>query len=139
MNFTQMKDFYVLKRVIYKNLSHVSNNHYGFGKIKQCWKALFAENFSLSHHFSESILANQKNFIQNWRGFLFLRYPSTKTYLSFFTVILQWEIHAHLYRPFFRLCKTLFYTYLLQRLLCIAGEEFWENERGLSHQHIDLE
>jgi hypothetical protein len=65
MNFTKMKEVYVLKRAIYKKISHFSNSHYGFGNIKQCWKALFAENFSLSHHFAESILANPKYFIQN--------------------------------------------------------------------------
>ena len=43
-NFRKLKEVYVLKRNIYKSLSHFSNSYYGFGIIKQCWKALFAEN-----------------------------------------------------------------------------------------------
>ena len=42
MNFEKLKEVYVCKRTVYKNLSHVSNNYYGFGNIKQLWKALFA-------------------------------------------------------------------------------------------------
>ena len=45
--------------------SHFSNSHYGFGNIKQCWKALFAEKFLLSHHFEEIIVANKKYILQN--------------------------------------------------------------------------
>ena len=74
-------------------------------------ESTFCRNFQLIHHFAEKMVANPKYIIQNWRRFLFLRDPYTKTYLSFCTVILDWEIHAHLYRLFFRLCKTLFYTY----------------------------
>ena len=66
--------------------------------------------FLLSHHFAENMVANHKHIFKNWRRFLFLREPYTKTYLTFFTVISEWEIHAHLYRLFFRLYKTLFYT-----------------------------
>ena len=73
-------------------------------------ESTFCRKFQLSHNFAEKIVANQKYILQNGRRFLFLRDPSTKTYLTFCTVISEWEIHAHLYRLFFRLCKTLFYT-----------------------------
>ena len=46
IHHTKLKEVYVLKRKIYKNLSHVSNIYYGFGNIKQCWKALFVETSS---------------------------------------------------------------------------------------------
>jgi len=65
MNFEKLKEVYVHKMSSYKNLSHFSNSYYGFGNIKQCWKALFAENSSLSHHFAENIVTNKKYFIQN--------------------------------------------------------------------------
>ena len=68
----------------------------------------FLQKIPVSHHFAEKIVANQKYILQKWRSFLFLRYPSKKTYLSVFTVISEWEIHAHLYRLFFKLSKTLF-------------------------------
>lgn len=45
------------------------------------------------------------------RRFLFLRDPYAKTYLTFFTGITEWEIHAHIYSVCFRLRKTSFYTY----------------------------
>ena len=71
----------------------------------------FCRKFQLSHHFVEKIVANPKYIIQKLRIFLFLGDPSTKTYLTFFTVISESNIHTHLYRLFFRLCKTRFYTY----------------------------
>ena len=74
-------------------------------------ESTFCKKFLLSHHFEENIVANQKYILQKWRNFLFLKDPSTKKYLSFFTVISDWEIHAHLYWLFFKLCKTRFYTY----------------------------
>ena len=77
--------------------------------------------FQLSHYFAEGIVANPKYIIQKWRNFLFLRYLSIETYLKFFTMISDWEIHVHLYRLFFRLCKTLFYTYVC-RAFCAQLE-----------------
>ena len=71
----------------------------------------FCRKFLLSHHFAENIVANKKYIIQNGRNFLFLRDPSTQTYLTFWTMISESEIHAHIYRLFFKLCKTLFWTY----------------------------
>jgi len=44
MNFAKLKEFYVLKRAIYKNLSYVSNIYYGFGN--NVGKHFFAENSS---------------------------------------------------------------------------------------------
>ena len=71
----------------------------------------FRRKFLLGYHCAENIVANHKYILQNWRIFLFLRDISTKTYLTFCTMSSEWEVHAHLYRLFFRLYKTLFYIY----------------------------
>ena len=84
-------------------------------------ESTFCIKYQLSHNFAENIVVNPKYIIQNWRNFLFLKDPSTNTYLTFCTIIFEWELHAHLYNLFFRLCKTLFYTYFC-RALCAQLE-----------------
>ena len=59
-----------------------------------------------------------------------LRDPYTKTYLNFYIVISASEIHAHLYRLFFRLRKTLFYTYFY-RAYCAQLERNFRKLKGV--------
>ena len=95
-------------------------------------ESTFCRKFMLSHHFSEN---NPKYIIQNWRKFLFPRDPSTKTYLTFCTIISEWEIHAHLYSLFFRLCKILFYTYFC-RAYCDQLEQNFRELREVYMKKI---
>ena len=57
-------------------------------------------------------MSNPRLILEIWRRFMYLRFQPTKTYLTFYTGITEWEIHAHLYSLVLRLCKVMFYTYL---------------------------
>ena len=53
---------------------------------------IFVEISCLSHCFAETIVTNPRLILQNWRRFMFLRCPATKTFLTFLTSIMGWEI-----------------------------------------------
>ena len=53
---------------------------------------IFAEIACFSHCFAETIVINPRWILQNWRIFMFLRGPSTKTSLTFLTSIMVLEI-----------------------------------------------
>jgi len=53
---------------------------------------IFTEIACFSHCFADTIVINKRWILQNWRSFMFLRGPSTKTSLTFLTTIMVLEI-----------------------------------------------
>ena len=53
---------------------------------------IFAEISCFSHCFEKNIVINPRWILKNWRRFMFLRGPSTKTSLTFLTAIMVLEI-----------------------------------------------
>ena len=86
----------------------------------------FLQKILVKSSFCREDCGQSETYHKNWRKFLFLKNPSTKTYLTFCTVISEWEIHAHLYRLFFRLCKNLFYTYFYRDYCAQLERNFWK-------------
>ena len=70
----------------------------------------FPEISSLSHNFTETVVANLRWILRNWRRFVFLKGQYTKTYLTFYIGVTKREINAYLHCLFFGLCKVLFLT-----------------------------
>jgi len=70
----------------------------------------FPEISCLSHNCAETIVANRRCILRNWRRFMFLNVQYTKTYLTFYTGITKRDINAYLHSLFFTLCKILFLT-----------------------------
>ena len=61
---------------------------------------IFAEISYLSHCFAEIIVTNPIWILQNWRRFMFLGCPTTKTSLAFLTAIMGLEILNNIWKHF---------------------------------------
>lgn len=76
-----------------------------------------------SHLFAEKIVAHQRWILGNWRRFLFIRWQSTITYLTFYTSVTGWDIHARIYSLF--CSQDIVNTFFMQFSSGLRIARFW--------------